>query len=64
MFHLYLLCNIYIKMESQKAPSTPPKIPGVNTTELLAPPPQKYIYERAKYELPKSIPLKKLSFNN
>jgi len=54
MFHLYLLCNIYIKMESlpskRNAPSTPPKIQGVNTTELLAPPPQKDIYKIAKDE--------------
>ena len=48
MFHLYLLCNIYIKMKSQKAPSTPPKIPGVNTTTLSAPPSQKNIYEDKK----------------
>jgi hypothetical protein len=35
-------------MESKTAPSTPPKIPGVNTTELHVPPPQKEAYEKAK----------------
>ena len=40
--------------------TTPTRIPGVNTTELSAPPPQKELYMRAHVKKPaeKQIPVK------